>query len=781
MMKHISNISIFILIFLQINLQAQNLYDPDHINNIDITFDTAEWDSILSKYHSAGNNARMRALFEINGDTVENAGIRYKGYSSYKRSNLKKPLNIELNYLSAQDYQGYQTLKLSNCYRDPSLLREVLAYEIARKYMPASLANYAKVYINDEYLGLYTNVQSVDRNFLENHFGNDDGVFVKGAPAVGIGGSYLIGKADIKYRGEDSSAYLDSYELKSDEGWPEIIGLFKALGDPNSDIESLLNIDRTLWFLAYHNLLVSLDSPINAPRNFYLYKNLNGLFELIIWDLNMTFGTYQTFAGTYGIAKFDELVSLDPFHNINNDDYPLMKRILNVPLYRRMYIAHMKTILEENFSNGWYKTRAEELQELIAPSVVIDDNKFYTIEEFWENLETTIGGGSVYLPGIVDLMQSRTAFLKENSDLRIEQPEIEEVSFSPQAVRPHTDLTITAKINMADDVFLMYRNNRNEIFNKIQMYDDGDNEDGDYGDGVYGATINAGTGELQYYIYAEHQFAGKFSPERAAHEYHSISIAGDLVINEFLASNDTTYADESGEFDDWIELYNNTGSDISLLGFYLSDKSDNLKKWELPDTIISANDYLIVWADEDSSQGPLHANFKLSAGGEDIFLVDSDSLVVDHVNYIAQETDISYGRFPNGLGNFIPMLPTVLSGNTNSLSNTGNGNDIPEGYILSQNYPNPFNPVTTIEYSLPIVKRNSVSLNGQKEFGESLYNVSIKVFDILGRQVDILVNESQPPGNYAVQFNASHLASGVYFYLFQTNDFFQTKKMLLLK
>jgi len=59
--------------------------------------------------------------------------------------------------------------------------------------------------------------------------------------------------------------------------------------------------------------------------------------------------------------------------------------------------------------------------------------------------------------------------------------------------------------------------------------------------------------------------------------------------------------------------------------------------------------------------------------------------------------------------------------------------------------------------------------------------VKLLIYDILGRQVDILVNESQPPGNYSIQFNASHLASGVYFYSLQTNEFFQTKKMLVLK
>jgi hypothetical protein len=83
---------------------------------------------------------------------------------------------------------------------------------------------------------------------------------------------------------------------------------------------------------------------------------------------------------------------------------------------------------------------------------------------------------------------------------------------------------------------------------------------------------------------------------------------------------------------------------------------------------------------------------------------------------------------------------------------------------LSQNYPNPFNPSTNIQFS--IVRRQLTI---------------VKVFDVLGREVATLVNEVKEPGTYTVQFNASSLASGVYFYRLQAGDFVQTKKLVLLK
>jgi hypothetical protein len=89
---------------------------------------------------------------------------------------------------------------------------------------------------------------------------------------------------------------------------------------------------------------------------------------------------------------------------------------------------------------------------------------------------------------------------------------------------------------------------------------------------------------------------------------------------------------------------------------------------------------------------------------------------------------------------------------------------VPLRFELYNNYPNPFNPATTIDYSIP-----KTSL------------VTIKVFDILGREVKTLVNEEKTSGNYSIKFNESGLASGVYFYRLQSGDFVSTKKMLLLK
>ena len=104
--------------------------------------------------------------------------------------------------------------------------------------------------------------------------------------------------------------------------------------------------------------------------------------------------------------------------------------------------------------------------------------------------------------------------------------------------------------------------------------------------------------------------------------------------------------------------------------------------------------------------------------------------------------------------------------------------NIPQKFLLSQNYPNPFNPVTIIKYQIPAVVPNQP--DGKTGEGKNLM-VSLKVYDILGREVTTLVNEEKPAGIYEVRFNAGSLASGVYFYQLRAGSFIQTKKMILLK
>lgn len=143
-----------------------------------------------------------------------------------------------------------------------------------------------------------------------------------------------------------------------------------------------------------------------------------------------------------------------------------------------------------------------------------------------------------------------------------------------------------------------------------------------------------------------------------------------LVINELLASNSEVMTDQDGEYDDWIELYNNSNNPIDLSGYLLSDDLEELDKWVFPDEIIiDAGGYLIIWADGDIEQEGLHASFKLSSAGESLFLSSPSGLeIIDEVHFDLQTADVSYGRPVNGTGDFHSMSPSFGTENDNITS-----------------------------------------------------------------------------------------------------------------
>ena len=136
-----------------------------------------------------------------------------------------------------------------------------------------------------------------------------------------------------------------------------------------------------------------------------------------------------------------------------------------------------------------------------------------------------------------------------------------------------------------------------------------------------------------------------------------------LVINEFLALNNTGIRDEAGQYEDWLELFNAGTTPLSLDGLYLSDSFENAGKWPIPSGItLAPGGYLLIWCDEDPQDGPLHASFKLSGDGEQIVLFADDAhanVPIDWITFGPQTPDVSYGRMPDGAATWTTFaMPT---------------------------------------------------------------------------------------------------------------------------
>lgn len=674
--KHIL-VVLFLLWKSSASLFAQtDFYDVDSIQEIKLYFAEPNWDAILDSIFLVDEENRWVADLTIDGVPFSGVGVRYKGFSSFSTNRNKNPFNIDLNYtVDGQDYQGVTKIKLSNVIQDPSFVREVLSYEIARKYMPASRANYANVYVNDTLIGLYTNVEDVGNDFLQTYFGTESNAFFKCNPE------------NLELNGENSNLsdspganvedYYPLYALKSDNesDYLDLKTLIDTLNQAPNSVDKYLNIDRTLWMHAFNYALINFDSYVGYAQNYYLYKDQSGRFNPILWDLNMSFASFRLSDASDNWDGFSvqEAKTIDPLghhFSVSVKPRPLMRNLFQNDQYRRMYLAHIRTIVEENFLNQSYSVRAQALQNKIASSVANDTNKFYSTSDFTDNLHNTVSDLVDY-PGITDLIDARALYLSNYTGFQ-GAPDISNVSLFPTNTVAGDDIFIKAQVSqLTAQVYLAYRFAENEAFMMVQMLDNGLNNDGLSGDGIFGAPVQNIANVMQYYIYAENDTAGRFSPERAAYAFYTLESKlafGDLAINEVMADNAATVVDNFNQADDWIELYNASAYSISTSGLYLTDEKDIPNKWSLPAKVIAPGEYLMIWADDDASQGSNHASFQLNNAGDRFWLTYADSTVVDSVIFGRQYSYSTFGRYPNGTGAFQELQPSYNRSNEDANS-----------------------------------------------------------------------------------------------------------------
>ncbi len=152
-----------------------------------------------------------------------------------------------------------------------------------------------------------------------------------------------------------------------------------------------------------------------------------------------------------------------------------------------------------------------------------------------------------------------------------------------------------------------------------------------------------------------------------------------LYINEFLASNSTDITNEASKHEDWIEIYNAGTSDVNMAGLYLSDNLQNLTKYQIPygesnKTTIAAKGYLLFWADKEPQDGVLHLPFKLDRSKGSIYLSQKNAsgnmVIIDSIQYAQQNTDVSYGRYPDGSSNVIIFTKTTPNASNTILSDS---------------------------------------------------------------------------------------------------------------
>nr|MBP7497685.1 lamin tail domain-containing protein [Bacteroidales bacterium] len=245
-----------------------------------------------------------------------------------------------------------------------------------------------------------------------------------------------------------------------------------------------------------------------------------------------------------------------------------------------------------------------------------------------------------------------------------------------------------------------------------------------------------------------------------------------LYINEIMADNKSSNKDEFGEYDDWVEIYNNSNDTINIAGLYFTDNFKNKAKCRIASTDkqktkITPKSFLVLWADEQPEQGILHINTKLAAEGElaGLFqVIEKDTILIDTIYFGTQYKNLSYGRYPDG-----GSKKTILSSPTPGESNIYNSISNEQGDINLDFYPNP--------------AKNKLIINiTTGSDNKALFNI----FSCNGKIVKQLEIKSQGNINKRIEIklvdnNNTQLPGGIYYINYIDNNINITKKLVIIK
>ena len=379
-MKHLFHtaFNILFIVFFQQLSTAQTLlpelgevFKDDGVARVDIILPP---DSLAVLYTPGEEwrNYHYHALFIFNNgnviDTLENIGFRFRGNTS--RLSDKKSFKISFNtYEAGRKYHGLEKMNLNGEHNDPTVMRSKICWDILREMgLVGSRANYVQLYINNDYYGLYINVEHIDEEFVESRFGNKDGNLYK-----------CLWPADLDYKGSNPDLYKEvtgsrrTYDLRTNTEIDDYTDLANFIDVLNNtpihelacELEPIFNVDTYLKYLAFDIATGNWDGPLYNKNNFYLYHNTSsGKFEYIPYDLDNTLGVdwlgrnWGT-RNIYSWAKSDE-------------PRPLYDRLMAVEEYRNRFSYYMSELQATIFNEDHLFPRIDELKSMINIPVILD-------------------------------------------------------------------------------------------------------------------------------------------------------------------------------------------------------------------------------------------------------------------------------------------------------------------------------------------------------------------------------------------------------------------------
>lgn len=390
-MKKYLSIVLFIVCF---SINSQSLFDDSIVHEIRITStETNFWQLLDNEYGEFLNNGTEIPYHSVtvivDGNTLEQVGVRQKGFSSnFFTLTNKKPLKLNFGkFVDGQKYDGVKKLNLMNGQGDPSIIKDKIVYDMFRQHgIPSPRVAHAKIYINDEYWGIYGLIEQIDKRYLKRNFADKTGNLWKNK-----------GNSTLSWEGTNPADY--SFELQTNEednDWTKFIEFVNFINntsdtDFENGIEAIFDLDEYLRIIAIDILTNNWDSYIDHGRNWYLYyESKTNKIHWLPWDYNFAFDRANT---TNASEDFSIL--------LNNNEKVLIRRILNVPEFRIRYFNYMCEILEVNFTQDRLYPKLDAQLNLISTDWNLATNNFYTLFDVEEAVNGTTWNGAPINPNAV--------------------------------------------------------------------------------------------------------------------------------------------------------------------------------------------------------------------------------------------------------------------------------------------------------------------------------------------------------------------------------------------
>lgn len=438
---------VMVAVLPNLNIETKNtefsyetlVFNKSKVTTVDIEIAQEDWEDMLE---NAADEELKQANITINGKTIENVAIRTKGNLSLRSvvnsDSDRYSLKVDFDYYDdTQSLYGLKKLNLNNNYSDSTLMREYISYELMEKMgLPTPAHAYMYVTVNGDERGLYLGIEAVDETFLANHYGANDGFLFK---PDGTG-------SDLKYISDDLADYT-GIGLKTNEDNVENSKLIDMLDAINNggNIEKYLDVDEMLRYFAVNTALVNLDSyQGNMKHNYYLYED-KGVFSIIPWDYNMSFGGFgvgggmggnpnqmQTNAveeengdtpaikqpqgdqsnaeqiqerqananrnkgdfnmlgGMTGDLMADSAINFSittPVSGTTLEERPLLNTLLSNEAYRAKYEGYLEQLATSYLTEDYIQSLTNNLALLLTSYEEADPTKFFTTEQFLEGVE----------------------------------------------------------------------------------------------------------------------------------------------------------------------------------------------------------------------------------------------------------------------------------------------------------------------------------------------------------------------------------------------------------